>query len=96
MLRQAEIHVSTELPKRRRSTRRAAIAADEIFAGQSQMGPLIRDFDWARTPLGPIDSWSPAGYIHVRTTSEGRYRGTAFSVVLPIEPVAAETAQPAA
>jgi hypothetical protein len=24
------------------------------------MGDRIRAFDWSRTPLGPIESWSPA------------------------------------
>ena len=30
------------------------------LAGGGEMGTLIRAFDWSRTPIGPIDSWSPA------------------------------------
>ena len=29
-------------------------------AGGGVMGAKVRDFDWARTPLGAIDTWSPA------------------------------------
>jgi|GEM_PF-5627254 len=25
-----------------------------------EMERLIRDFDWSKTPLGPIETWSPA------------------------------------
>jgi PAS domain S-box-containing protein len=32
----------------------------EIFAGDSEMAERIRAFDWQNTPLGPIESWSPA------------------------------------
>ena len=30
------------------------------LAGGGEMGALIRAFDWSRTPIGPIDTWSPA------------------------------------
>ena len=30
------------------------------LAGGGEMGALVRAHDWARTPLGPVESWSPA------------------------------------
>ena len=27
------------------------------LAGGGELGALIREFDWAKTPLGPIESW---------------------------------------
>ena len=30
------------------------------LSGGGEMGALIGAFDWARTPRGPIDQWSPA------------------------------------
>jgi hypothetical protein len=30
------------------------------LAGGGEMGALIRAFDWSRTPIGPIETWSPA------------------------------------
>ncbi|MFZ0301665.1 MAG: ATP-binding protein [Terracidiphilus sp.] len=66
MLKQAEILVTADLPLRGEPLQRLAIGTADIFAGQSQMGPLIRDFDWAKTPLGPIEKWSPALRFTVR------------------------------
>ena len=31
-----------------------------LLVGGGEMGERIRAFDWARTPLGPAESWSPA------------------------------------
>ncbi len=31
--------------------------AQRIFAGEGEMASLIRGTDWAKTPLGPIESW---------------------------------------
>ena len=33
---------------------------DAILPGGSEMGERIRAFDWSKTPLGPIEAWSPA------------------------------------
>jgi signal transduction histidine kinase len=30
------------------------------LAEGGEMGALIREFDWAATPIGPVESWSPA------------------------------------
>jgi PAS domain S-box-containing protein len=37
----------------------AAPAADR-FVGGGEMGAMTRAFDWARTPLGPVEAWPPA------------------------------------
>jgi signal transduction histidine kinase len=42
-----------------------AFSAGRTFSGGGEMGERIRSFDWSRTPLGPIESWSPA----LRTTT---------------------------
>jgi hypothetical protein len=31
-----------------------------FLAGGGEMGERIRAFDWSNTPLGPVESWSPA------------------------------------
>jgi len=36
----------------------------DFLAGHGEMALRTRSFDWSRTPLGPIDTWSPA----LRTT----------------------------
>jgi PAS domain S-box-containing protein len=33
--------------------------AADFLAGGGEMGALIRATDWTRTPIGPIESWSP-------------------------------------
>ena len=30
---------------------------EQLFAGQGEMASLIRNTDWSRTPLGPVESW---------------------------------------
>jgi hypothetical protein len=37
----------------------SAIRAPNFLAGGGEMGALMRATDWARTPIGPIESWSP-------------------------------------
>jgi signal transduction histidine kinase len=32
--------------------------AENVFVGDSEMAQLCRDFDWASTALGPVESWS--------------------------------------
>ncbi|HEV2453002.1 MAG TPA: ATP-binding protein, partial [Verrucomicrobiae bacterium] len=48
-------------------TRSPAISANpaspsRIFPGGGEMGERIRNFDWSRTPLGPIEQW-PASLV---------------------------------
>ena len=37
-----------------------ALANVSILAGGGELGVLIRTFDWSKTPLGPIEQWSPS------------------------------------
>ncbi len=39
------------------SRARASLAESDAWLGSSEMALLVRMFDWARTPLGPIDTW---------------------------------------
>jgi hypothetical protein len=32
----------------------------DLIRGDGEMGDRIRAFDWSQTPLGEIESWSPA------------------------------------
>jgi signal transduction histidine kinase len=38
---------------------RSLSAIQDVFAGGGEMGALMRAFDWAKTPLGPVETWSP-------------------------------------
>ena len=31
-----------------------------VFAGKTEMHALTREFDWANSPLGAIENWSPS------------------------------------
>ena len=31
-----------------------------MFVGGGEMGSLIRSFDWSKTPIGPVEQWSPS------------------------------------
>ena len=42
-----------------RQSDRAPGALAAVFAGNGEMAQRIRDFDWAATPLGPVESWDP-------------------------------------
>src|SRR5262249_18584159 len=37
----------------------ADTALDQLFLGDSEMARRMRAFDWAKTPIGPVSSWSP-------------------------------------
>jgi signal transduction histidine kinase len=41
--------------------------------GGGEMGALIRRFDWTSTPIGPIESWSPALRMMVRFLLANRF-----------------------
>jgi PAS domain S-box-containing protein len=45
----------------------------ESLANGSEMGIRIRDFDWSATPLGAIESWSPALRTMVRFLLANRF-----------------------
>ena len=31
-----------------------------LLGGGDDMGSLIRSFDWSKTPIGPVEQWSPS------------------------------------
>jgi PAS domain S-box-containing protein len=54
-------------------TARAETALPEtspVFPGDSEMGRRCRSFDWASTPLGPVEQWPMALRTAVRTALE--------------------------
>ncbi len=47
--------------------------ADEWVRGGGALGRLIREFDWSKTPLGPIDQWPQSLKIAVRILLTSRF-----------------------
>src|SRR5215469_11083927 len=45
----------------------------DSVAGGNEMAARIRSFDWPATPLGPMDSWSPALRMMVRFLLANRF-----------------------
>jgi signal transduction histidine kinase/CheY-like chemotaxis protein len=64
--RQLETTVAARPPMHLRRSELGDVRSAELFSGQSQMGSLIRGFDWATTPLGPIEKWSASLRFTVR------------------------------
>jgi PAS domain S-box-containing protein len=48
-------------------------AAAELFAGPGEVRRLLREMDWAATPLGPVKRWPEALRLTVRTTLDSAY-----------------------
>jgi hypothetical protein len=48
--------------------------ADDCLAGGGEMGALMRSIDWAKTPIGPVASWSPALRTMVRVLLVNRFQ----------------------
>lgn len=46
---------------------------EDVLAGGGQMGALMRSIDWARTPLGPVESWSASLRMIVRLLLANRF-----------------------
>jgi PAS domain S-box-containing protein len=51
----------------------AAAGTGNLLAGGGEMGERIRNYDWSKTPLGPIDSWSTALLTTVRILLANRF-----------------------
>jgi PAS domain S-box-containing protein len=51
----------------------AAADAAELTQGGGTLGQLIRDFDWAKTPLGPIEAWPQSLKTVVRMLLTSRF-----------------------
>jgi PAS domain S-box-containing protein len=47
--------------------------ADDCFKGGGQMGELMRSLDWSKTPVGAIETWSPALRMMVRILLVNRF-----------------------
>ncbi|MGE0159514.1 MAG: ATP-binding protein [Gemmatimonadales bacterium] len=45
----------------------------EAWMGGGEMGALIGAMDWSRTPIGPVESWSPALRMMVRFLLANRF-----------------------
>ena len=48
--------------------------AQDLFAGDGEMAALCRAFDWASTPLGPVEGWPTALKVTVRACQGPRWR----------------------
>ncbi|HEX6012953.1 MAG TPA: ATP-binding protein [Geminicoccaceae bacterium] len=48
-------------------------AAPDFLAGGGEMGALMRAYDWASTPLGPVAGWSPTLRTTLRTMLANRF-----------------------
>jgi PAS domain S-box-containing protein len=44
----------------------------DCLAGGGKMGALMRSMDWSNTPIGPVESWSPALRMMVRVLLANR------------------------
>jgi PAS domain S-box-containing protein len=60
------------------STRTPAVGSQQHstpawLQGGGEMGDLIRSLDWSATPIGPIESWSPALRMMVRFLLANRF-----------------------
>ena len=54
-------------------SREADAAATEEFLAGGEMETMIGAFNWAQTPLGPADAWSPALRMMVRILLANRF-----------------------
>ncbi|MGC2496727.1 MAG: PAS domain-containing protein, partial [Acidobacteriaceae bacterium] len=52
---------------------RSAQTSSDLFAGGGELGDLMRDLDWAQTPLGSADSWPQSLKTVVRILLTSRY-----------------------
>jgi CheY-like chemotaxis protein len=50
-----------------------AADTDKVSLGEETVGPLIREFDWTKTPLGPIDEWPQSLKTVVRLLLASRF-----------------------
>jgi signal transduction histidine kinase/DNA-binding NarL/FixJ family response regulator len=55
------------------SSSAASPDAVRLFAGDGEMAALMRTTDWAATPLGPVESWSPRLRMMARLLLANRF-----------------------
>ncbi|MEM1394612.1 MAG: PAS domain-containing protein, partial [Cyanobacteria bacterium P01_H01_bin.150] len=46
---------------------------ENLFIGNSEMAALMSDFDWSKTPLNPVESWSQSLKTAIRIMLGSRY-----------------------
>lgn len=51
----------------------SGIAGQDVFAGEGEMAGIMQRLDWAATPLGPVQSWSPALRMMARFLLANRF-----------------------
>lgn len=49
------------------------LAAEQLFAGDSEMARLMRSHDWSQTPLGTVETWPQSLITAVRIMLNSRY-----------------------
>src|SRR5450755_1486830 len=56
------------------SSKRAELGerSRDWLAGGGEMGALVRELDWSRTPLGPLDTWAQSLRTTVNTCLNSR------------------------
>ena len=47
--------------------------AHPLFAGESEMAALMRSIDWPQTPIGPVETWSPALRMVIKLMLANRF-----------------------
>ena len=46
---------------------------DKLFPGSSEMAARMREVDWGRTPVGPVDGWPHSVRAIIRMMLTSRY-----------------------
>src|ERR1051325_3143232 len=64
---------ASRVPPDRSSSRTSDVSMPSWPEGGGEMGSLIRSHDWAATPIGPIETWSPALRMMVRFLLANRF-----------------------
>lgn len=50
------------------------ISASDCLAGGGVIGALMRSKDWSKTPIGPVESWSPTLRMLVKLLLVNRFQ----------------------
>jgi hypothetical protein len=58
----------------------SVLSTQRLFEGGGETGAILRAMDWARTPLGPVDTWPQTLKTMVRMNSAARPPATAREI----------------